>query len=191
MTMTRRHLPHWQPNARAIFLTWHLFGSISPEMLNHGSRGKTRTDREKFATMENVLHAAKWGPQWLAEDAVAECVRDCLLKGDAELNHYRLYAYTIMNNHVHALVLPLIPLAKLMKGLKGASARYANLALQRTGQPFWAAESFDHWCRTEEECVRIVNYIENNPVKARIVSKPEDWKWSSAYDRHRKLGNPA
>jgi hypothetical protein len=64
--------------------------------------------------------------------------------------------------------------------LKGCTAREANLVLGRTGQPFWQAESYDHWVRDENQFERIVAYIENNPVKAGFVTRPEDYPWSSA-----------
>jgi type I restriction enzyme R subunit/putative DNA methylase len=52
--------------------------------------------------------------------------------------------------------------------------------LHRTGERFWQDESFDHWVRSEGEFIRIQKYIENNPVKAGLVAKAEDWPWSSA-----------
>ena len=37
--------------------------------------------------------------------------------------------------------------------------------------------------RTQEEWERVAAYIENNPVKAEIVSRPEDYRWSSANEK--------
>jgi putative transposase len=85
-----------------------------------------------------------------------------------------------MANHVHVLLLPLVSPPKLLQALKGATARFANLALGRTGQPFWQAESYDHWARDQDEFDRILAYIENNPVKAGLVIRPEHFRWSSA-----------
>jgi REP element-mobilizing transposase RayT len=96
---------------------------------------------------------------------------------------YELASFVIMANHVHALLLPKVDGSKLMKSLKGYTAREANRLLGRTGIPFWQKESYDHWVRDEAEWKRIVRYIENNPVKAGLVSAPEDYRWSSAYDR--------
>ena len=64
--------------------------------------------------------------------------------------------------------------------MKGATARQANLVLSRTGERFWQAESYDHWVRDEGEWDRIAAYIENNPVKAGLVERAEDYRWSSA-----------
>ena len=86
-----------------------------------------------------------------------------------------------MPNHVHALLEPLVALHKLMGGIKGVSARDANVKLGRTGKPFWQDESFDHWIRNAGQFARPKTYIEHNPVKARLCAKPEDWPWSSAH----------
>jgi len=50
----------------------------------------------------------------------------------------------VMPNHVHLLILPQVPVAQLMRWLKGSTAREANRILGRTGQPFWQDESWDH-----------------------------------------------
>ena len=88
-----------------------------------------------------------------------------------------------MANHVHAVLLPLVPPAKLLQSIKGFSARAANKLLGRTGEPFWENESYDHWVRDGAEFARIVRYIENNPVRAGLASRPEEYRWSSAYGR--------
>ncbi|TWT67495.1 hypothetical protein [Allorhodopirellula solitaria] len=45
---------------------------------------------------------------------------------------------------------------------------------------YWQQETFDHWARTEIEAIRIIRYIENNPVKAGLCAAAEDYRWSSA-----------
>jgi REP element-mobilizing transposase RayT len=49
--------------------------------------------------------------------------------------------------------------------------------LGRVG-PFWQDESYDRVIRNNEEYIRTVNYVLENPVKARLVSRWEDWKWT-------------
>ena len=85
-----------------------------------------------------------------------------------------------MPNHVHVLLDPFVPLARLTMGIKRASAKDANAKLGRTGMPFWQDESFDHWVRNPGQFARIQTYIESNPVKARLCARPQDWPWSSA-----------
>ena len=66
-----------------------------------------------------------------------------------------------------------------MQSLKGFSAARCNCQLGSHGT-FWQQESYDHWVRDADELERIIRYIENNPVKAGLVIRPEDWLFSSA-----------
>ncbi|MDQ3667994.1 MAG: transposase [Acidobacteriota bacterium] len=111
------------------------------------------------------------------------------LHGSLRYAHlYTLWAYVVMANHVHVFLKPKgdATIDRITKQLKGFTAREANLFLGRTGQKFWQDESFDHWSRDKDEFSRIVKYIENNPVKAGLVKRPEDWPWSSAAERKRR-----
>ena len=119
------------------------------------------------------------------------CGAATLWRGD-ELGHYQLGAFAIMANHVHVLLLPRVPPSRLLKSLKGYTAYQANRLLGRTGEPFWQRESYDHWVRNQEEWRRIAAYIENNPVKAGVVSQAEDYRWASAHATWRaKLDPPS
>ena len=84
-----------------------------------------------------------------------------------------------------ALLNPKITPQRLLQSLKGFTAREANRVLNRTGEPFWQAESYDHWVRDEPEYARIVSYIENNPVKAGLVEHSGEYQWPSAYIEQR------
>lgn len=83
---------------------------------------------------------------YLRLEEVANVVVASLHRG-VELGHYQLRAWVLMANHVHALMLPMIPPSKLLASLKGVTAREANRILGRTGETFWQAESYDHWVR--------------------------------------------
>jgi REP element-mobilizing transposase RayT len=64
-----------------------------------------------------------------------------------------------------------------MQSLKRHTARQANIVLGRQGA-FWQDESYDRVIRDNDEYVRTVNYVLENPVKAGLVSKWEDWPWA-------------
>jgi REP element-mobilizing transposase RayT len=85
-----------------------------------------------------------------------------------------------MANHVHLLIWHRIAPDRLLKSLKGSTAREANRLLGRTGQSFWQKESYDHYVRNPSEFEKIREYIENNPVKAGLAQSPRDYRWSSA-----------
>ena len=44
----------------------------------------------------------------------------------------------------------------------------------------WARDYFDRYARNENDCARMVSYVEDNPVKAGLVATASDWPWSSA-----------
>jgi REP element-mobilizing transposase RayT len=139
---------------------------------------------------ERILDVGSSGPLWLKDFEIAGIAERAIEEGTV-LGHYVLHAYVVMPNHVHVLLDPLVPLSKLMSGIKGASARHANRKLSRTGKPFWQDESFDHWVRDAGEFARTKAYIENNPVKAGLCARPEDWRWSSARGQRNDPGGTA
>ena len=85
-----------------------------------------------------------------------------------------------MPNHVHVLLSPNQKLVRALMVIKSATALHANEVLGRSGNPFWQAESYDHWVRSDDEESRIIRYIERNPVDAGLVESSELWPWSSA-----------
>ena len=178
MTSVRR-LPHLYPQGRWLFLTWHLHGSIRP--YHFPPPGKTSAGRI-FVWLDRQLDTARTGPMFLRQDAIANVVVESLHRGE-ELGHYDLASFVVMANHVHVLLLPKAPPSRFLKSLKGCTAREANRVLGRTGEPFWQRESYDHWVRDEREWNRISFYIENNPVKAGLVSRAEEYRWGSQWYR--------
>jgi len=117
---------------------------------------------------------------WLKDTRIAELVSRTILAGDYERRYYDLFAWVVMPNHIHLLVLPRVPVSRFMKWLKGSTARSGNLILGRTGNRFWQDESYDHYLRDSRQLNRTVAYIEENPVAAGLVPDARCWPWSSA-----------
>ena|ERR1035437_6231857 len=170
----RRHLPHWIPEQRAVFVTWRLAGSNPPQPT------RTSPDKGTFLTHDDEPHVAGSGPVWLRDPRVTGMVVSALRHGEALRQLYRLHTFVVMPNHVHVVWEPLTPMPKIMQWLKGRTGRMANRILGRPGMAFWQDESFDHWIRSAEEFQGLIAYVENNPVKAGLVASPEQWPWSSA-----------
>jgi putative transposase len=176
MTYYKRRLPHWQMPGQSIFITWRLFGSLPPQIRppkNHVSSGKT------FVSFDRALDQAEIGPLWLKEPQIAKCVLSSL-HASAQQGLFSMSAFVLMANHIHLLLEPQSPIAKITQQIKGTTSRQSNFVLGRTGSQFWQGESFDHWVRSPGEWQKIRTYIERNPVAAGLVKKPEDWPWSSA-----------
>ncbi len=178
MKTHRRRLPHQYPDGRALFLTWHLHGSL-PHAL-YPPPGKLNSGKA-FIWMDRFLDTTRTGPLSLKQPEIARIVVDSIVFCADELDFYALGGYVVMPNHVHMLATPRVDPPQFLKTIKGYSARAANKVLGRSGQPFWQSESYDHWVRDVREYERIRDYIENNPVRAGLVSAPEDYRWSSAY----------
>lgn len=179
MTYYERNLPHWHPEGRAIFLTWRVYGTLPEHVLVAAKKDEGPPGRQ-FLRIERLLDRTSFGPFWMQNAEVASVVQSSILRGADELHHYQLLGYVVMPNHVHLLIEPRLSLERITRGLKGASARDANRILKRPGLAFWQNESFDHWVRTPAEGEKICRYIENNPVKAGLATRPENWPWSSA-----------
>ncbi|MGB7758560.1 MAG: transposase [Bryobacteraceae bacterium] len=168
-------MPHFHPDSTHLFVTWRLHGSLpapSPNVIY-------ATAGHAFAARDRAL-AQSHAQLWLSDSRVARQVAEAICAGESQKRFYELQAWVIMPNHVHMLILPGVPLPRITHWIKGRTAMEANLLLQRTGQPFWQDESYDHWVRNEKEFNRIVAYIEENPVSAGLAGAPEDWPWSSA-----------
>ena len=129
------------------------------------------------------MDRATTGPAWLSNPHVAQCVAEAIVSRANQWGLYDLFAWVLMSNHVHVLVQPRKPVREVTRAVKSTSAREANLVLGRTGMPFWQDESYDHWVRNRDEFDRILRYIEFNPVSAGLVENPDEWRWSSAWQR--------
>ncbi len=109
---------------------------------------------------------------------------------------FRLYAYVVMPEHVHILLMPAdgVTVRALLNSIKGAFGRsvvkrWKELnapILKRLTQPdgsirFWeTGGGYDRNIYSPEERQEKMNYIHNNPVTRGLVGLPEDWAWSSA-----------
>jgi hypothetical protein len=79
------------------------------------------------------------------------------------------------------LLTPQVTARRWLGPLKGFTSHEANGILGRRGTPFWQDESYDRVVRGEVEFRRIRAYIEDNPVTAGLVRRPEEFRWSSAW----------
>jgi putative DNA methylase len=176
----KRNLPHYYPSEAILFVTWRLFDSLP---LSRMAVANTSRDAGKaFLENDRLLDHSTDGPLWLRHPAVASVVAATLQRGHIEYGLYKLHAWVIMPNHVHTVMQPhpSRSLPRIMRWVKGSSARAANLVLGRTGKPFWQYESYDHCVRSDDELNRIIHYVERNPVVAGLAEAIDDWPWSSA-----------
>jgi len=113
-----------------------------------------------------------------AKAAVAELLR---LR---ERYGFLLPAFVFMPNHAHFVVVPAskFTLSQTMRIIKGGIARSVNVALNRRGA-VWQDGFRDDAPKTVDELHAYINYIEQNPVRARLVGSADAYPFSSADGR--------
>jgi len=95
---------------------------------------------------------------------------------------YELYDYTIMPDHVHLILKPIVHdgkaerLANVTHSLKSWLASRINRIVGRSGQ-LWQHESYDHIVRDEADYQEKAAYIFDNPKRAGLVNDPAEWPW--------------
>jgi REP element-mobilizing transposase RayT len=193
---TRGYLPHVKRENASYFVTFRLADSLPKEVLltferecadalrrlsaNVDKESVEDPRRELRRKVERYLdHGA--GECYLRRPEVADMFAEALHHSHGK--QYILDDWVVMPNHVHFVLWPMLnfTLTEILRSRKRHTARQANLILDRTGEPFWQRESYDHWIRNDEEKARIRRYIRMNPVKAGLCQLPEEWKWSSAW----------
>jgi hypothetical protein len=220
----RRNLPHIIPPEATLFVTFRLDGSIPESALEQWRIEKKRLEmtlmrwaaispegtvpdpeevaeekmkfhRRWFKKFEALLDGAATGPLWLKEERVAEIVAEALRHRDGKV--YRLDAYCVMPNHVHAVFAPFLTeqLARELaeKAIKrkkrarggGAEVEKSQVVMASIMHSlkswtavqcnlalnrqgqFWQHESFDHVIRNQTEWDKVVNYVVDNPCQSR------------------------
>lgn len=103
-------------------------------------------------------------------DIVEECREVC---------NFQLYAYCLMGNHVHLLLkVQDEGLETIFKRIGGRYVYYYNVKYQRVGHLFqdrFKSEPVDN----NEYFLTVLRYIHQNPVKAELCSKVEEYPFSS------------
>jgi putative transposase len=91
-----------------------------------------------------------------------------------------IHAYVLMTNHVHLLATPTRAdsLPRTMQSLGRRYVRYLNDAHGRTGT-LWEGRYRAAPIDSDRYLMLCARYIELNPVRARMVCHPREYRWSS------------
>jgi REP element-mobilizing transposase RayT len=185
---SRGYLPHFDGGEIPQFITFRLGDSVPQELLSKWREELRREECDVDAALRKRIEMfldQGYGACWLREPRVAKKVQESFLFFDGV--RYRLTAWVVMPNHAHLLLTPEAEqrLSAILQSLKSYTANEANKILRRQGQ-FWQPESFDRRIRDANHFAKTIAYIENNPVKARLCKRAEDWPFSSAWFRKRE-----
>jgi 1-hydroxy-2-methyl-2-(E)-butenyl 4-diphosphate synthase len=154
-----------------------LLEQITKEKHRAGSRDASDSLRNLHAEIQTLtetiiepaLHGAD-GPQPLADPAVADMMVQALKHFDGD--RYDLLAWSVMPNHVHALITPHEgqELENILQAMKTHTAKEANRMLGKSGT-FWQEEYYDHIVRDGEDLKHQLGYILRNPQKGKCSAE--------------------
>jgi putative transposase len=101
-----------------------------------------------------------------------------------------IWAYCLMDNHVHFVAVPRDK-TSLARGIGVAHKKYTRMIHFRKGWRgyLWQGRFFSVPL-SEQYLYAALCYVERNPVRARLVQKAEDYRWSSASAHVRKTKDP-
>ena len=114
-------------------------------------------------------------------------------RGDDDCRHYletlrkasrdsgcAVHAYVLMTNHVHLLLTPedASGPARVMQAIGRQYVRYVNRRYGRSGT-LWEGRFRSSVVGSERYLFACSRYIELNPVRAAMVSHPDQYRWSS------------
>ncbi len=94
----------------------------------------------------------------------------------------KIYAYCIMDNHVHFIAVPEND-DSLAMTFKNAHMRYSQYFNKKNNQRGHLWQGRFYSCPLDEKhTIEAVRYVERNPSRAGIVKIPWKYFWNSAYD---------
>jgi REP-associated tyrosine transposase len=110
-----------------------------------------------------------------------------LMAASAKRFGLEFWAWCLMKNHVHFLVVPKRA-DSLARGIGDAHRRYTRMVNFRQGaRGHLFQERFHSYVvQQDNHAVAVGRYIELNPVKARTAPSAEEYRWSSAAFNSRK-----
>lgn len=182
---SRGYLPHLDAPGEIQGLTFRLADALPSDLVhrwkreleNHEPEDATR--KQKLQRLVARYEDAGHGSCVLAKPECASIMADTLRHFDGE--KYHLLEWCVMPNHVHTLIRCVYgaQLGVIVRSWKTFSARGINQVMGWEG-PLWAKDYFDRYIRDHDHLLNARAYIRNNPVKAGLCQRPEDWAWSSA-----------
>lgn len=93
---------------------------------------------------------------------------------------FRLYAFVLMDNHIHLLLerSDKASLAEIIKSLNGRYSKQCNKRKKKKGHLF-QGRFYSVIVEADSYLLELTRYIHLNPVRAGIAERPQDYVWSS------------
>lgn len=112
-------------------------------------------------------------------DSDRETMRE-LLEENARRFDVAVHAFVLMDNHFHLLLTPNgdDSLPRMMQAVGRKYVRYFNDVHKRSGT-LWEGRYKSALVQTERYLLACMVYLDLNPVRAGLVTRPQDYPWSS------------
>ena len=171
----RGYLPHLKAEGGIYFVTFRLADSLPQAVLDELNEAPPEARSKKIETYLDAGH----GECVLSKPEIAQLVVHALKTFDGE--RYALHDWVVMPNHVHLVIEPRgeHALSEILHSLKSYTASEANRILDRHGA-FWQQESYDRLLRNQDEFDRCVQYVQQNPVRAKLAAEPGQYAYGRA-----------
>ena len=186
---SRGYLPHYDEKGCYQSITFRLIDSVPQRLIKQFREELDQVDQKfiNFEMQQKIEGALSkgMGACSLQYDELAVLMEETLLRFDSE--RYDLIAWCIMPNHVHVLIKTKANLSKIVQSWKSYVGKYAlknkeKFDLATNQKEFWLREYWDRYIRDENHLLNTINYIHQNPVKAKLCERRVDWRWSSSYE---------
>jgi REP-associated tyrosine transposase len=94
-----------------------------------------------------------------------------------------LYCFCLMPDHLHMAISP----SEISGSISDIIHRFKSFTTQIGWKhgikgKLWQKSFYDHVARKEEDLIKICEYILANPVRKKLVEKPDDWRYSQLLD---------
>jgi len=99
------------------------------------------------------------------------------LSRTSEDERFAVIAYCFMPDHLHLLVEGMHPAADARAFARIFKQRSAFRWKQQHGTMLWQRSYFEHVLRDEEDTIGVARYLLENPVRACLVNRPEDYPY--------------
>ncbi len=173
---SRGYVPHLDTPGLIQAVTFRLADSLPKQVW--AVLAERPEEEERRTLVERELDRGL-GSCLLADPMNAAMVENAFLHFDGE--RYRLLAWVVMPNHVHVLVETREgwSVGNLVHSWKSFTANRISARRGRRGR-VWQPDYFDRFIRDDRHLAAAILYMEQNPVKAGLVAKAEEWPYSSA-----------
>ncbi|MCL2808932.1 MAG: transposase [Treponema sp.] len=122
------------------------------------------------------------------ENKLGRKIMEITLQDAKDKFHFRLTNFCIMPTHIHLLIKPKegTNLSCIMHWIKKQSAKRWNFIHGSTDH-MWGHRYFSRAVKDQQEYDSVMDYIDQNPVKAELSLKPEEWRASGAFYKSQGL----